>query len=54
MMNTPNKAIMNSTIEENFNGNHIRLQDEKQPLENQQFKIEDRSFDHQGSIFGCR
>ena len=32
-MNTPNKAIMDLAVEKDFNENHTRLQDEKQPWE---------------------
>ena len=42
-MSTPNKAILDSTIEENFNGNHMGLQGKKWPWKNQQFKNKDRS-----------
>ena len=54
MMSTSNRTIMDLVIEENFNENHTRLQGRKWPLEDQQFKNKDQSFDHQGSIIGCR
>ena len=47
MMNTPNRAITDSTIKEDFNGIHIGLQGEKQPFG--RLRIQE-----QGSILGCR
>ena len=32
MMNTPNMTIMASTIEEDFNGNHTKLQGDEWPI----------------------
>ena len=46
MMNTSNRAFTDLVVED-FNGNNIRLQDEKQPLEKS--TIQD-----QGLILGCR
>ena len=48
MMSTPNRAILDSTIEENFNGNHMGLEGRKWSWKNQQFKNKDQSFDQQG------
>ena len=47
MMNTPNKATMDSAIKECFNGNHTRMQGEKWPLEKS-------TIQEQRSILGCR
>ena len=54
MMNTPDKAILDLAIEENFNRTHMGLQGGKLPWKNQQFKDKDQSFDQQGSLFGCK
>ena len=43
MMNTPNRTIMDSTIKEGFNGNHTRLQGEKQPFEKSRTQEESRT-----------
>ena len=43
MMSTPNKAILDSTIEENFNGSHMGLQGRKWPWKNKKFKNKGRS-----------
>ena len=32
-MNTLNKTIINSTVEEDFNGNHTKLQGQEHPIE---------------------
>ena len=49
MMSTPNRAILDSTTKENFNGNHMGLQGRKWSWKNQQFENKDQSFDQQGS-----
>ena len=43
MMNIPNRAIMDSTIKEHFNGNHTRVQGEK-------WHLEKSTIQEQGSI----
>ena len=45
MMSTTDRPILDSAIEENFNGNHMGLEGGKWPWKNQQFKNKDQSFD---------
>ena len=57
MMSTPNRAIMNLAIKENFDGNHIGLQGRKWPWKDQQFKTKDQSLGLKGEgycLLGAR